>query len=230
MRYLVIIWLMLTTPVWAYMNGQNNLAEVANQGASRTNIGCGDVSTMTASSFSLPLTFAGDGRWTYGEWIPAEAVRAPTIKPAALVDLGIGVAWEFSDGTDDTIVAVIRIRNGIDRTVQPVFCIGWASATADPGDDSKRAVWQVEYLYTAPGESVAAAAQETLTKTTSAAVVVDGLVITQFDPLGLFGVDDICVHVRVKRLGADGADTLGDTSELVGIMIIVTRNRVGGAI
>lgn len=175
------------------------------------------------------LGLVGTARVLSALWIGAEGLRAPPVtKPAALVELGISVAWEFSDATDDTIVANMRIPNRMDRTVAPTISLGWSSPTADPGDDSKQAVWQVEYLWTALNESVAAAADGTLSVTTSASTVANGLVLSTVT-LAAPGATDQCLHMRIKRLGAAGADNLGDVAHLSGICMTFTSNKLGTA-
>jgi len=161
------------------------------------------------------------------EWIGAEGLRAPPLtKPATLVELGISVAWEFSDATDDTIVANFRIPDEMDRLIAPTIALGWSSPVVDPGDDSKQATWQVEYLWTAPGEDVSAAAQGTLIVTESASTLAggNGLVLSMVT-LVAPSAEDICVHLRIKRLGA--ADSLGDVAHLTGICLSFVRDKFG---
>jgi hypothetical protein len=118
----------------------------------------------------------------------------------------------------------------MDRTDAPEFRIGWASATADPGDDSKQVVWQVEYLYRTSNEDTTAAAQETLTATTSASTTANGLTITSITGVDLPAANDQIVFLRIKRLGANAADTLGDDCALLGFGIKYTSDRLGVAL
>lgn len=175
------------------------------------------------------INLHGTARVFSALWLGAEGLRAPPLtKPAAFVEVGISAAWEFSDATDDTVVANMRIPSRMDRTVAPTISLGWSSPTADPGDDSKRAVWQVEYLWTALNESVAAAADGTLSITTSASTVANGLVLSTVTPAAP-GATDHCLHTRIKRLGADGADTLGDVAHLSGMCMLFTSDKLGTA-
>lgn len=162
-------------------------------------------------------------------WIGAEGIKAPGVKPATWVDLGISGVWEFTDGTDDTIVANIRVPYRMDRTIAPTFMIGWSSPVVDPGDLSKRATWQVEYLWRALDENLAAAAEETISVTLPPSAIVggNGLVRALFT-LGLPGADAICLHLRIKRRG--DLDSLGDVARVSGICLRFTANRLGGAI
>ena len=102
--------------------------------------------------------------------------------------------------------------------------MGWSSPTVDPGDDSKQATWQVEYLWTAPDESTIAAAQGTVPVTTSASTVANGLVMSTV-ALAAADVGDECVHLRIKRRG--DTDSLGDVANLSGICMQFTSNKLG---
>ena len=175
------------------------------------------------------LTLAGTARVKRDIWIPADGLRAPGTKPAELVDHGISKAWQFTDGTDDTVVGTFKLPNDMDKTVAPSMIIGWSSNTADPGDDSKQVVWQLEYLYTQAGEDTTAAAQETLSVTASSSTTSDGLVVSEFTGVDVPHADDVCCHWRLKRLGDDGDDDLGDTAELHGVCLCYTSDKLGTA-
>ena len=175
------------------------------------------------------MTLAGTARVKRDIWIPADGLRAPGTKPAELVDHGISKAWQFTDGTDDTVVGTFKLPNDMDKTVAPSMIIGWSSNTADPGDDSKQVVWQLEYLYTQAGEDTTAAAQETLSVTASSSTTSDGLVVSEFTGVDVPHADDVCCHWRLKRLGDDGDDDLGDTTELHGVCLCYTANKLGTA-
>jgi len=158
-------------------------------------------------------------------WIGAEGIRAPPdTKPATLVELGISIAWEFSDATDDTVMANFRIPNKMDRTISPTIYLAWSSPTIDPGDDSKQGTWQVEYLWTAVDEDVTAAAQETLAVTDSASTSGGGLVLSAVTLVAPSAIDQ-CLHLRIKRLGA--ADSLGDVAHLSGICMSFVSDKFG---
>ena len=159
--------------------------------------------------------------------MPFNALKAPGIKPATFVDHGISGAWSFADATDDTIVANIKFPNDMDKSVAPIIVIGWSSTTPDPGDDSKQAVWQLEYLYRQIGEDTTAVAQGTLPITVSASTVAEGLVYSTFAALDVLHADDLCLHLRLKRLGADPNDDLGDTAELHGLCLQYTSDKLG---
>ncbi len=192
---------------------------------------CGDSTTNYAEFKSDgELNLYGDARVYKNEWITVGSFRVPGTKPATQVDHGISAAWEFSDATDDTIYATIRLPQDMDRTVAPEFRLGWDSDTADPGDDSKQAVWQVEYLWRTANEDMTAAAQETLTCTASASTTTNGLVICTFTGVDLPSASDQILQLRIKRLGADGSDTLGDVAYLNGFGMKYTMDKLGVAL
>lgn len=170
------------------------------------------------------INLAGTARVTKTVWVPASGVRAPGTKPATWKEWGISGVWEFSDGTDDTVVANLQFPYDMDLTAAPVVSIGVSTNTAVTSETS---VWQLEYLYTAPGENTAANAQATITKNVNAVAQADGLVVATFPAMAVPGATDVCVHMRIKRLGADPADDLTDTAELHGLCMSYTSNKLG---
>jgi len=168
----------------------------------------------------------GTAKVIKGRWFPFNELKAPGTKPATFKEWGISGAWEFSDATDDTIVFNLQVPSDMDRTVAPSFIIGWSTNTTVT---TETAVWQLEYLYTAAGEDTTAAAQETLTVNSNAIAQANGLIEVEITGMDLPSSTDACIHCRLKRLGADGADDLTDTAELHGICIKYTSNKLGTA-
>jgi hypothetical protein len=173
------------------------------------------------------ITLHGDARVYRTEWIKPGGFAVPGTKPASLVDWGISSAWEFSDSTDDTLYASLRIPQDMDKSDAPQFKIGWASATADPGDDSKQVYWQLEYLWVAQGEDTTAAAQETLHTIQSASTVANGLSVATITGIDLPSDSDQLLLMRIKRLGDDGDDDLGDDCVLLGCGLRYTSSVLG---
>lgn len=171
------------------------------------------------------LELFGTARVLSGDWVPASAIKAPGIKPATWKDWGISGVWEFSDATDDTLVANIKFPNEMDKAVAPTFLIGWSAQGVSPGNCE----WQLEYLFTQLNENTAAAAQTTSTVVTAASVTANGLVVSSIT-LDVPNVNDVCMHARIKRLAAVGSnDTIVNTTELHGICLQYTMNKLGTA-
>ena len=185
----------------------------------------GDSSNYVEFAYDGELGLAGTARVYKNEWILPGAFQAPGTKPAASVEHGLFMAWEFSDNTDDTLTGVIRLPQDMDRTDAPQFKIGWDSDTADPGNNSKQATWQLEYLYRAQNEDVTAGADDTLSATTSASTTTNGLTITTITGMAAPEATDQLLIVRIKRLGA--ADSLGDVAYLDGCGLRYTANKLG---
>jgi len=189
----------------------------------------GDGGSANYSSFASNgiLTMTGTARSTNALWIGANEVKAPPTKAADFVDHGISGAWEFSDATDDTIVANMRIPNRMDRTAAPTLTIGWSSTTTDAN-----CIWQVEYLWRAVDEDTTANADDTLLANTDADIYVssstpEGMILTTFT-LAAPSVTDACLHLRIKRRADLAADTIdADTAELHGICMTFTSNKLG---
>ena len=173
------------------------------------------------------INLRGTARVKRGKWLDFSGMKAPGTKPAKYVDHGISGAWEFSDGTDDTIVFNYKVPEDMDKTVASSFLIGWSSNTAVI---TESAVWQLEYLYTAPGEDTTANAQETLTVTSNVVAQANGLVVAEITGIDLPSSTDNCIHCRLKRLGADANDDLTDTAELSGVCWRYTSNKLGEAL
>ena len=176
------------------------------------------------------LTLVGNARCYDMAWLSAESLKVPGEKPADEVAHGFSIAYEFTDGTDDTIVGKIRVPLDADFTVNPNFYVGWSAPVADPGDDSKQVVWQLEYSLHAAGEPMNSATPDTTTTTTvSASTTQHGLVMS---PVAVSGgsAGDVCFEFRLKRLGADEDDDLGDDCHVHGVCIKYVRNSLGEAI
>ena len=173
------------------------------------------------------INLHGTARVKRGQWYDATGMKAPGTKPASYVDHGISGAWEFSDGTDDTLVFNLKIPEDMDRSIAPTLIIGWSTNTAVI---TETAVWQLEYLITASGDDTTAAAQDTAEVHSNAVAQSNGLIIAEFTGLDAAGSTDVCVHCRLKRLGADADDDLTDTAELQGICLSYTANKLGTAL
>jgi len=173
------------------------------------------------------INLHGTARVKKSLWLPFEVLKAPGTKPADYVDHGIAGAWSFSDGTDDTVVFLAEVPPDMDKSVAPTLKIGWSTNTTATDET---AVWQLEYLWMAPGEDTTAAAQETLTINSNAIAQANGLIIAEFTGIDAPDADDVCIHCRLKRLGADANDDLSDTAELHGVCLSYTSNKLGEAI
>jgi len=100
----------------------------------------------------------------------------------------------------------------MDRTVAPTFGIGWHANGVSPGDCK----WQFEYLWIGPNEDVTAAAQETLTVTSTASSTSDGLIVAEVTGIDLPSETDVAMFWRITRLSADAADTISAVTHMRG--------------
>jgi len=157
------------------------------------------------------------------DWIQAEAIRAPTVNPATFADHGITGAWQFADNLTKVVVAKLPLSTDVDTSANGFIYLGWSSPTA-----AANCRWQVEYLIRAENESTIAAAEATLTQTEASSAVANGLVVSSFTiPAASLAATDNCLLVRITRLGADAADTLGDVANLLGICFHYVSNKLG---
>jgi len=183
-----------------------------------------DATNFTQFSADGTMTMHGTAKVKKSLWLPFETLRTPGVKPATYVDHGISGAWEFSDATDDTVVFLAEIPADMDRSVALTMKLGWSTNTTVT---TETAVWQLEYLWMSSGEDTTAVAQETLTTQSNAIAQANGLIIAEFTGVDLPSANDICIHCRLKRLGADGNDDLTDTAELHGVCLEYTSNKLG---
>ena len=196
-----------------------------------------DYVEISGDTMSGQLLFSGDGRVTIDQWIGANSIKAPGAKPATWALSGLTGVWQFGDeaiaGNQETISGTIKIPSTMDRTVVPVFRIGWSTTTiyTDNATDDETAEWQFEYLWVAPNEDTTAAAQEALTQTTvlTAATPAEGLVFTVFTGIDLPDAADVALFFKITRLSA-GNDTIADTLELRGMVFTYTVNKLGTAV
>ena len=190
-------------------------------------IGDGGTTDFTRIANDGEITFHGTARVTVDLYITASGVKAPGSKPASFIEYGICGAWEFSDegvaGNQETISGTLKLPTQMDKTVVPLFKIGWSADGISPGNCE----WQLEYVYRSPGEATNAAAQETLTSTGAASATSNGFVITAFSGVDLPGATDQAMFFRIKRLSAGGNDTIVDTVELRGMLFTHTRASLG---
>ena len=177
--------------------------------------------------FDDQIRLTDGGKVYQNEWIPVDAIRVPTLNPAIATERGISIAWEFTDGADDVIFGTIRIPQDMDRTVAPEFKIGWSSDTADPGDDSKQAYWQLEYLFRIVGESMTTSAQDTLTTITSSSTTTTGLTISTITGIDLPEATAQLMAFRLTRLGSEASDTLGDDVYMHGCGLKYIKDKLG---
>jgi len=148
-------------------------------------------------------------------WLDANTVKAPAVKGATWVAHGITGAMEFSDGTDDTIIARRSIPAIMDRSVAPTLTVCWSAAGASPGNCE----WQLEIDWLKPGNDTTRAAGVMARKVAAASAFSDGMVMTEFTEIGKPKEADCCLHIRLKRLGAGALDTIVDTVELLGMRL-----------
>ena len=179
--------------------------------------------TFAGLALTNDLVLTGGGRVTKDIWLNVQGLKAPGIKPATLVDYGIGDAWKFIDGTDDTIVGRIKLPRDIDKSVGLTILIGWNATTANAGN----CIWQVEYLLRQEDEAMDAVATGTLTNTVAASTIAKGFVVSSIGTTVVPHTSDICITVRVKRRADLAGDTLGEDNHLFGVCFSYVSNKLG---
>jgi len=172
-------------------------------------------------------SFASDGELTL-----TGTARFTNEKPATEVTHGLleTPAWQFAnqavEANQESVTFGMRIPERMDRSVAPTLGIGWSADGISPGVCE----WRLEYLWISPGESTAAAAQETLSATGTATATANGMVVTSISGIDVPSETDVCIHCRLTRLSAGGNDTIADTVELHGVCLSWTSNKLGGTV
>ena len=176
--------------------------------------------------FNEVLSLVGDARVTESMWISAGTARAPGAKPAAFVQYGLTGVWQFGDeieANQESISGTVRLPSTMDKTIAPLFIIGWSADGVSPGNCE----WQLEYLFIAPNEATDGAAQETLTVTSTASSTSNGLVFATFTGVDVPGSTDVAFFFRITRLSGHANDTISDDVELRGMNFKYTINKLG---
>jgi len=177
------------------------------------------------------LTMTGTAMVTNSLWLGVQGLKeAPVGLAAAYVNHGVSGAWQFTDGQQDGVAGNIRIPNRMYRTTAPTLTIGWSSTATE-----KKCEWQIEYIWRAADEDTTAGADDTLLSSTDAggtsesSSTAEGLTLTTFT-LAAPGVNDNCLHFRIRRIGDDAVnDTLDADAELHGMCMNYTSDKLGTA-
>lgn len=147
-------------------------------------------------------------------WVSAESFQVPTTKPASLVDYGIGHAWEFSDGTDDTLYGKMARPTDVDINYPINLCIGWSTPTANAGNCR----WQLEYVIDSLDSPMDASADATLVDDFAASSEAAGLVQSLMGDITVPEAN-VCMTIRIKRRADEVEDTLGEANHLHGMLL-----------
>ena len=187
------------------------------------NVKIGSTTNYMAVANTGDVSFQGTGRPIKEIWINSEGFRTPGTKPATYAEIGIGSAWEFTDGTDDTLFARIKVPDDMDTSANISIGIGWCTPTASAGNGR----WQVEHLARASNEAMNAGADGTLVDNFAASSTAYGLVLST---VGSFSISssDKCITLRIKRRADEIGDTLNEDCYLMGICFTYYANKLGG--
>lgn len=171
------------------------------------------------------VDLVGNSRITKPLWISANSLEAPSVSPATKVE-GI---WEFSDTVDDAVIGMKGIPwNRIDYAEPPIMYLGWSTPTPDPGDNSKKARWQVEYLWRGMNEDMNAPMEATLVGNHTCSTVANGLKVSAFS-LSDLASGDLLFKFEIKRRADQAGDTLdGVNVYLHAVCLIIVLNKLGG--
>jgi len=169
------------------------------------------------------MTMHGTARVRKNIEIAIGSLKPPATHPASWSDLGIGGAWEFSDGTTEAVVLEMPLPLDIDRTEDVVADIAWASSST-----TGNCVWKFSYLMRSEDEAIDAAADDTLTETASPSSTSYGLTTTSFTiPAADISDTDKLLILKLERIGGDANDTLGDAAYLTAMNFNYISDKLG---
>lgn len=154
-------------------------------------------------------------------WVPTEAFKIPALKSATFVEYGIGSALEFADGNEEIALAKIHVPYDLDPATQPKLLLGWSSEA-----QSLNCRWKVEYLWRGPNQAMNGAVDDTITDNYASSAVAFGLNMTEIQ-LANLATTDICIILRITRLGDEAGDTLEKDAYLSGICLVYRSNTLG---
>lgn len=183
----------------------------------------GSANNFTEIKDDGEINLHGTARVKRDIWLNVMGLKAPVTDPATLVDYGIGDAWEFTDGTDDTVVGRVKLPEDVDKSAGIEVLVGWNTETASVGN----CVWQIEHLLRQENEAMDGT-PGTLTQTVAASTTAKGLVVSSIGTITPHA-DDVCVTIKVKRRADLGADTLNEDNHLFWVGFKYTSNKLGEA-
>ena len=179
------------------------------------NLMCSSIEDNTSQGIILRST----SRVYQIDCVRATEFDLPTANPAVLDEYGIGSVCEFTDATQDVVLAEYRVPLGMDIAadpndsttvlVQPYIQLHWSAPTADPTGDVVNVRWRLRYkwLSTDVTTDLTDASYEATTDTTvNVNTYAKGLVETNIQLSGMNPLDDR-LHLQITRVGDATQDT-----------------------
>jgi len=191
--------------------------------------GDGGTTNYTEIKSDGEINLHGTARVLRDLWIDAAGIKAPGSKPATEISHGTleTSAWSFSDegveANQQTASLRVAPPYDMDRSEEVKIRLGWSSASTG------NVKWQLEYRWFSEDEDTTQGAEETLTAVDAASTTADGLVVTDITGIDAPSSTDASIIFRLKRLSADGQDTISDSVELHGVCFNYTSNKLGVA-
>lgn len=176
---------------------------------------------VTPQDFLSPVHYRRNGRFIQELQFGTYGLKKAPSQAANFVSLGIGGAWEFSDGADDGLVAETTLPNNADTSETVRISLVWTSSTT-----SGNVVWRIDYLYTEDGDDLSAAAEGTLSKVAASPDEANVQVTTTFSDIPSPSSVDSHIKLRLRRVGTDEDDTLSDSAKLVAVTYKYACNKL----
>jgi len=158
--------------------------------------------------------------------LDAGAIKALGANPATLIAHGVLEipAFQFANATtlnQNTVSFAFKRPVDLDATIAVSLLCSWSSSLTG------NTKWQLEYAFRSLNEDTTVGAEYTITKVAAASATSNGLVFTEITGINLPDANDIALICKLTRLSGDVQDTITTTTELQGVLVSYTSDRLG---
>ena len=189
-------------------------------------LGDGGTTNYTEIKANGAIALHGTARYWIGFEIDAANFKEPAVGSATLVNRGLGIAYDFSDGNEEHIHAEMRITGRWDVTENLEVLLIWDSPAT-----TKVCDWEIRYLFRALNEDMTydttAIAQAYGTSGSNANGLCHTTVVI---PTAAFASGDKVLAFTVWRDGNDDNDTLSNSAFLHRLIVRGVANKLGGVV
>jgi len=186
----------------------------------------GDDTNYTSIAPNGEILLHGTARYYDGHEINPTDFKEPPSGNPTLVNRGMGVAYDFGDGSDEHIHTEFRIPSKWATSEDITLVLIWSSPTA-----SEDCNWGVKYLFRTLNEDMSVTTpDDIITSLLTSSGIANGLVHSTIAiPAIAFDTGDKKLLLQLWRYGSDNGDTLEASAYLHGVLIRGTAYKLGGA-
>lgn len=200
-------------------------------------------SSSIVDNTSNGITLQSNARVYQRDCKSATEFDLPTANPAVLDEYGIGSVCEFTDATQDVVLAEYRVPGDMDLSPdpndstlvqnQPYIQLHWSAPTADPTGDVVNVRWRLRYKWLSDDVTtdLTDGSYEATTDTTinvatyAKCLVISNIQLTKMSPL------DDRLHLQITRVGDATQDTnTGQDANLFDACLFYIADKIGEAL